>query len=96
MPITGFANIVRFCTGCGADLPRWVRLRLEQLQDDKLALLDFGVEVVTRLCETLLRGGAPGLHFYTINQAGPTLRLWKNLGAADAGAGADVSLKEPV
>jgi methylenetetrahydrofolate reductase (NADPH) len=58
-----------------------VRLRLEQLQDDKPALLDFGVEVVTRLCETLLRNGAPGLHFYTINQAEPTLRLWKNVAA---------------
>ncbi len=79
MPITGFANTLRFCAGCGADLPRWVRLRLEQLQDDKPALLDFGVEVVTRLCHTLLRNGAPGLHFYTINQAAPTLRLWKNL-----------------
>ena len=79
MPITGFANTVRFCAGCGADLPRWVRLRLEELQHDKPALSDFGAEVVTRLCETLLRNGAPGLHFYTINQAGPTLRLWKNL-----------------
>jgi methylenetetrahydrofolate reductase (NADPH) len=80
MPITGFANTVRFCAGCGADLPRWVRLRLEELQDDKPTLLDFGLEVVTRLCETLLRNGAPGLHFYTVNQADPTLRLWKNLG----------------
>ena len=80
MPITGFSNTVRFCSGCGADLPRWVRLRLEELENDKAALLDFGAEVVTRLCETLLRGGAPGLHFYTVNQAGPTLRLWKNLG----------------
>jgi methylenetetrahydrofolate reductase (NADPH) len=80
MPITGFANTTRFCQGCGADLPRWIRLRLEELQDDKPALLEFGAEVVTRLCETLLRGGAPGLHFYTINQAAPTLRLWKNLG----------------
>jgi methylenetetrahydrofolate reductase (NADPH) len=79
MPITSFANIVRFCTGCGADLPRWIRLRLEELQDDKDALLEFGLCVVTRLCETLLRNGAPGLHFYTINQAGPTLRLWENL-----------------
>jgi methylenetetrahydrofolate reductase (NADPH) len=79
MPITGFANTVRFCNGCGADLPRWVRLRLEQLQDDKPALLDFGLDVVTRLCETLVRNGAPGLHFYTINQSGPTLRVWKNL-----------------
>ena len=80
MPITGFANTLRFCNGCGADLPRWVRLRLEELEDDKPALLEFGLEVVTRLCETLLRGGAPGLHFYTVNQAGPTLRVWKNLG----------------
>jgi methylenetetrahydrofolate reductase (NADPH) len=79
MPITGYANIVRFCAGCGADLPRWIKLRLEQLQDDKPALLDFGLGVVTRLCETLLKGGAPGLHFYTINQADPTLRLWANL-----------------
>jgi methylenetetrahydrofolate reductase (NADPH) len=79
MPITGFANTVRFCNGCGADLPRWVRLRLEQLQDDKAALLEFGLDVVTRLCETLVRNGAPGLHFYTINQCGPTLRVWKNL-----------------
>ena len=58
-------------TGCGADLPRWVRLRLEELQDDKTALLDFGLDVVTRLCETLLRNGAPGLHFYTINRPNP-------------------------
>ncbi|MGA2350985.1 MAG: methylenetetrahydrofolate reductase [NAD(P)H] [Terracidiphilus sp.] len=79
MPIFGFANTVRFCSGCGADLPRWVRLRLEELQDDKPALLDFGLEVVTRLCETLLHNGAPGLHFYTVNQAEPSLRLWKNL-----------------
>ncbi|MGB6974527.1 MAG: methylenetetrahydrofolate reductase [NAD(P)H] [Terracidiphilus sp.] len=80
MPITGFANTVRFCSGCGADLPRWVRLRLEELEEDKAAVLEFGQEVVTRLCETLLRNGAPGLHFYTINQSEPTLRIWKNLG----------------
>jgi methylenetetrahydrofolate reductase (NADPH) len=80
MPITGFANTVRFCGGCGADLPRWIRLRLEELQDNKPALLDFGLEAVTRLCETLLRNGAPGLHIYTVNQAGPTLSLWKRLG----------------
>ncbi len=79
MPITGYANTMRFCNGCGADLPRWVRLRLEELEHDKSALLDFGLGVVTRLCETLLRNGAPGLHFYTINQAGPTLRLIQNL-----------------
>jgi methylenetetrahydrofolate reductase (NADPH) len=79
MPITGCANTLRFCAGCGADLPRWVRLRLEELENDKPALLDFGLEVVTRLCETLLRNGAPGLHFYTVNQSEPTLRVLKNL-----------------
>jgi methylenetetrahydrofolate reductase (NADPH) len=79
LPITNFSRTVRFCDGCGADLPRWIRLRLEQLQNDKPALLDFGFAVMTRLCETLLRNGAPGLHFYTINRAEPTLRLWENL-----------------
>ncbi len=82
MPITSYTNTVRFCNGCGADLPRWVRLRLEELEHDKAALADFGIGVVTRLCETLLCGGAPGLHFYTVNQAGPSLRLWENLGLA--------------
>jgi methylenetetrahydrofolate reductase (NADH) len=84
MPITNFAKTVRFCDGCGADLPRWIRLRLEQLQHDKPGLLDFGLAVVTRLCETLLRNGAPGLHFYTINQSAPALRLWQSLGVTAA------------
>ncbi|HEX8712790.1 MAG TPA: methylenetetrahydrofolate reductase [NAD(P)H] [Terracidiphilus sp.] len=97
MPITGFANIVRFCTGCGADLPRWIRLRLEELQNDKPSLLDFGAEVVTRLCETLLRHGAPGLHFYTINQAEACIRLLKNLGVpVPQGTGAEASPLAPV
>jgi methylenetetrahydrofolate reductase (NADPH) len=88
MPITSYTNTMRFCNGCGADLPRWVRLRLEELDGDKTALVDFGIGVVTRLCETLLAGGAPGLHFYTINQAGPALRLWKNLGLEQRVGGA--------
>jgi methylenetetrahydrofolate reductase (NADPH) len=79
MPITSYASITRFTAGCGADLPRWVKLRLEELQFDKTGLHDFGLAVVTRLCETLLKNGVPGLHFYTINQAEPTLRLWKAL-----------------
>lgn len=79
MPITSYASIVRFTGGCGADLPRWIKLRLEELQFDKAALLDFGVDVVTRLCETLLKNGAPGLHFYTINQAETVTRLCRNL-----------------
>lgn len=80
MPITNHAQLIRFSAACGADIPRWIRLRLEQYQDDKQALQDFGLDVVTRLCTTLLDSGAPGLHFYTLNQAEPTLRLWKNLG----------------
>jgi methylenetetrahydrofolate reductase (NADPH) len=79
MPITNFAQLAKFSAACGAEIPRWIRLRLEQLQDDKTALQDFGLDVVTRLCRTLLDGGAPGLHFYTLNQSEPTLRLWRNL-----------------
>ncbi|MGQ0501146.1 MAG: methylenetetrahydrofolate reductase [NAD(P)H] [Panacagrimonas sp.] len=80
MPITNHAQLTRFSAACGAEIPRWIRLRLELLKDDKAGLLDFGAEVVTRLCETLLKGGIPGIHFYTLNQSEPTLRLWKNLG----------------
>lgn len=80
MPITNHAQLTRFSAACGAEIPRWIRLRLELLKDDKAALLDFGTEVVTRLCETLLKNGAPGLHFYTLNQSEPTLRLWRALG----------------
>ena len=87
MPITNYANNLRFCNNCGADLPRWLRLRLEELQDDKPALVEFGLEVVSRLCETLLKNGAPGLHFYTGNQAAPTLNLWRRLGLTTSGEG---------
>ena len=80
MPITNHAQLVRFSDACGAEIPRWIRLRLEKLADDRPSLLDFGLDVVSRLCETLLEGGAPGLHFYTLNQSEPVLRLWKNLG----------------
>ncbi|WP_420464544.1 methylenetetrahydrofolate reductase [NAD(P)H] [Panacagrimonas sp.] len=80
MPITNHAQLTRFSAACGAEIPRWIRLRLEQLKDDKAALLDFGTETVTRLCESLRAGGAPGLHIYTLNQSEPTRRLWRNLG----------------
>ena len=80
MPITNHAQLTRFSAACGADIPRYVRLRLEQLQDDKAALQDFGLDVVSRLCEAVLKGGAPGIHFYTLNQVEPTMRLWKQLG----------------
>ncbi len=91
MPIIGFANIVRFCGGCGAELPRWLKLRLEDLQEDKPSLVEFGIEFVTRLCETLLKNGAPGLHFYTINQADPTLRLVANLVPAATASASGIS-----
>ena len=80
MPITNYSMLVRFSDTCGADIPRWIRKNLEALQDDKDSLKRFGDEVVTRLCEQLLAGGAPGLHFYTMNQSLPTIRLWRNLG----------------
>jgi methylenetetrahydrofolate reductase (NADPH) len=80
MPITNFAQLARFSEACGAEIPRWIRLRLERFANDRPALLEFGLEVVTRLCETLLKGGAPGLHFYTLNQPEPVLKLWRNLG----------------
>ena len=80
MPITNHAQLMRFSAACGADIPRWIRLRLERYQDDRAALQDFGLDVVTSLCERLLAGGVPGLHFYTLNQSEPTLRLWKQLG----------------
>ena len=80
MPITNAANLLRFSDNCGADIPRWLRYRLGDLQDDPEALKAYGVEVVTRLCERLLELGAPGLHFYTMNQAEPTSTLVKALG----------------
>jgi len=79
MPITNYAQLLRFSESCGADVPRWIRLRLEALKDDKAAIMDFGTEVIARLCETLLKGGAPSLHIYTLNQTEPTLRLFQAL-----------------
>lgn len=80
MPITNYANLARFSDACGAEIPRWVRKRLESYADDSESILAFGVELVTGLCEKLLTGGAPGLHFYTMNRAEPTISLWDNLG----------------
>ncbi len=80
MPITNFTQLARFSDACGAEIPRWIRRRLEGFGDDVAALRAFGHEVVLALCRRLLAGGAPGLHFYTMNRAGPTLRLWQELG----------------
>lgn len=80
MPITNFTNLSRFSDACGAEIPRWVRHRLEGFGDDKESIIAFGEEVVTDLCNTLLEAGAPGLHFYTMNQTAPCLAIWRNLG----------------
>jgi methylenetetrahydrofolate reductase (NADPH) len=82
MPIHNFASLQRFSSNCGAEIPRWIRQRMEDFGDDAQAARDFGVEVVTRLCTTLLDGGAPGLHFYTLNQAELTERICRNLQGA--------------
>ena len=79
MPIHNFAKILRFAEGCGAEIPRWVRLRMEKYYDDAPSIRAFGLDVVTGLCTRLLEGGAPGLHFYTLNQAGLTTEIWNRL-----------------
>lgn len=80
MPITNFSNLVRFSDACGAEIPRWLRKRLEAYGDDVASIRALGTDVVTHLCERLLEMGAPGLHFYTMNQADPTLAVWDRLG----------------
>ncbi len=80
MPIGNFSQLARFSDACGADIPRWIRKRMEGYGDDSASIRAFGLDVVTDMCERLLAGGAPGLHFYTLNQAGLTLEIWKRLG----------------
>ncbi|MEN8169972.1 MAG: methylenetetrahydrofolate reductase [NAD(P)H] [Pseudomonadota bacterium] len=80
MPITNIKNLARFSEMCGADIPRWLRLRLEAYGDDTQSLRAFGLEVTTELCRRLLEAGAPGLHFYSMNQVGPTHTVWTDLG----------------
>lgn len=79
MPITNFTNLARFSDNCGAEIPRWIRKRLEGYGDDIESIKQFGEEVITRLVETLIDNGAPGIHFYTMNQAKPILAIWDNL-----------------
>lgn len=86
MPIVNFTQLARFSDACGAEIPRWIRKRLEGFGDDVDSIRDFGVEVVSRLCSDLLEQGAPGLHIYTMNQAGPTLAIWANLGLRELAA----------
>ena len=77
MPITNFTQLARFSDACGAEIPRWIRLRLAGYGDDAASLKAFGHDVVTALCARLLEGGAPGIHFYTLNQAGPSRAIWQ-------------------
>ncbi|HHJ13702.1 MAG TPA: methylenetetrahydrofolate reductase [NAD(P)H] [Gammaproteobacteria bacterium] len=80
MPITNHTQLARFSDMCGAEIPRWIRKRLEAFGDDRESIRAFGADVVTDMCRRLLDAGAPGLHFYTMNQAGPTRMIWERLG----------------
>ena len=80
MPITNYHNLARFSKNCGAEIPRWICQRLESFGNDSESVQAFGIEVVTQLCQRLLAEGAPGIHFYTMNQVEPNRQIWKNLG----------------
>ena len=80
MPISSFTKLARFSDACGAEIPRWIRRRLEGFGDDTASIRAFGLDVVTRMCASLLERGAPGLHFYTLNQPTLTATIWRNLG----------------
>lgn len=88
MPITNHAQLTRFSDACGAEIPRWVRLKLAAFGDDLVSLRAFGQDVVVGLCERLIAGGAPGLHFYTLNQAGPSRAIWTAVAGSSATASA--------
>lgn len=80
MPITNYANLSRFSRNCGAEIPRWICQRMESYGNDLESVRKFGIELVTQLCQTLLDNGAPGIHFYTMNQVEPTQEIYNNLG----------------
>ena len=79
MPITNYTQLMRFSDMCGAEIPRWVRLKLASYGDDSASIKAFGLDVVSAMCERLLKGGAPGLHFYSMNQAAATTALWERI-----------------
>lgn len=79
MPITNYTKLARFSDACGAEIPRYIRKQLEAYGDDSESIHKFGEEVISNLCQQLLDGGAPGIHFYTLNQAAPSLNILKNL-----------------
>ncbi|MDD5389437.1 MAG: methylenetetrahydrofolate reductase [NAD(P)H] [Gallionellaceae bacterium] len=80
MPISNYSQLSRFSAMCGADIPRWLARKMESYSDDSASIKAFGLDFMTGLCERLIEGGAPGLHFYTLNQAGLTTTLWQRLG----------------
>ncbi len=80
MPISNFSQLARFSAMCGAEIPRWISRKMESYLDDTASIRSFGLDVVTHVCEQLLQGGVPGLHFYALNQAGLTSTLWQRLG----------------
>jgi len=84
MPITNFHQLARFSDACGAEIPRWIRKRLQAYGEDMASIRAFGEDVVTGLCGRLLEQGAPGLHFYTMNRAEPSMKIWKNLNLTNA------------
>jgi methylenetetrahydrofolate reductase (NADPH) len=79
MPILNFSQLARFSDACGAEIPRWMRVKLEGFRDDTASIRAFGLDAVTALCEKLLAAGAPGLHFYTLNQAPLSTEIWRRL-----------------
>ena len=79
MPITSSTQLMRFSDACGAEIPRWIRLRLQGFGDDTTSIKSFGLDVTTDLCDQLRNGGVPGIHFYSMNQAGPTVEICKRL-----------------
>ena len=81
MPIGNFAQLARFSDACGAEIPRWMRLRMEGYGDDIASIRAFGLDVVSALCERLIAGGAPGLHFYTLNQSELVMEICRRLSA---------------
>ena len=87
MPITNYFQLARFSDACRAEIPRWIRKRLESYGEDLESIRTFGEEVVTKLCARLLDEGAPGLHFYTLNRAEPALAIWNNLGLGSSTQG---------
>ena len=79
MPITNYTQLMRFSDMCGAEIPRWIRLKLASFGDDSASIRAFGLDVLTQMCDRLIAGGAPGLHFYTLNQAAPTMAIWRGI-----------------